>query len=39
MSLRPERVQPTLERMWDYWRADGSPTVSAWLASQHGVRP
>jgi hypothetical protein len=36
-SLPPLKVQPALERLWDYWRAENSPTVTDWLARQHRV--
>jgi hypothetical protein len=36
-SLPVAEVQPACENMWNYWRADKSPTVTAWLARQHGV--
>jgi hypothetical protein len=37
-SLPPEKVQPALERLWNYWRKETSPTVSAWLAKQRDPR-
>jgi hypothetical protein len=37
-SLPAAKVQPALYGLWDYWKADKSPTVTAWLARQHGVR-
>ena len=37
-SLPAAKVQPSLYGLWNYWKADKSPTVTAWLARQHGVR-
>ena len=37
-SLPPAKKQSAQEQIWDYWRADKSPTVTTWLARQHGIR-
>ena len=37
-SLPPEKVQPALDRLWDFWRSDPLPTLTAWLARQRGPR-
>jgi hypothetical protein len=35
-SLPAAEVQSACGKLWDYWHADNSPTVTAWLA-RHGV--
>jgi hypothetical protein len=37
-SLPKAKVQPTCEQLWSYWQKEKSPTVTDWLARQHGVR-
>ena len=35
-SLPPKKVDPALQRLWDYWRKEKSPSVTDWLSRQHG---